>query len=85
MKTHSDCYGSLFPDFTKLRYNLPLASRAFRALATSRGIGVQNRTLDVVSDEWEKCIQCPDYRTCYDLSLAKFMMNAVLAGGLHGV
>ena len=84
MTTHPDCYGALFPDFTRLQKNKPLESPAFTALVVSHGIGVQHRTLDVKRDGWEKCIACADYRTCYDLSLARLMMNAALANGWNG-
>jgi hypothetical protein len=40
MNNHPDCYGSLFPDFSRLNHNQPLASQAFSALVTSHGIGV---------------------------------------------
>jgi hypothetical protein len=84
MNNHSKCYGSLFPDFTKLRPNQPLESQCFNALVTGHGIGVQGRKLEVQPEAWDKCLECPDYRTCYDLSLAKLVMNAVLAGGFYG-
>lgn len=84
MNTHTNCYGSLFPDFTRLIYNQPLKSQAFSALATSHGIGVQSRKLEVKTEGWDRCIACPEYRTCYDLSLAKLVMNAVLSGGFYG-
>jgi hypothetical protein len=84
MNTHTNCYGSLFPDFTRLNHNQPLASQAFTALVTSHGIGVQSRKLELKPDGWEKCVRCPEYRACYDLSLAKLVMNAVLAGGFYG-
>lgn len=49
MNTHPDCYGTMLPDFTRLK-----------------------------REEWEKCVSCAEYRTCYDLSLAKLEMNNVL-------
>ena len=84
MNTHSSCYGSLFPDFTRLRHNQSLEGKAFTVLVTSSGIGVQSRKLEPKADAWAKCVACPDYRHCYDLSLAKLLMNACLAGGFYG-
>jgi len=84
MNNLPNCNGSLFPDFTRLKHNQPLASQAFSTLVASHGIGVQSRKVDVKPEGWEKCVACPDYRTCYDLSLAKLLMNAVLAGSLYG-
>ena len=45
---------------------------------TGSGTGAQGRSLEVKREAWEKCVACPDYRTCYDLSLAKLEMNDVL-------
>jgi len=84
MNTHSDCYGTMFPDFTRLEANKPLASPAFTALVVSHGIGVQDRKLEVKGDGWENCVSCSDYRSCYDLSLAKLLMNTLLVNSWYG-
>lgn len=84
MSAHSDCYGKMFPDFTRLEKNKPLTSPAFIALVESHGIGVQRRSLEVKPDGWDKCVACDDYRTCYDLSLSKMLMNTILANGWYG-
>ncbi len=78
MRTHSDCYGKMFVDFTKLKYKEPLEGQAFTALIRSPGIGGQGRTLEVKAEAWEQCLACPEYRTCYDLSLAKMHMFNIL-------
>lgn len=78
MNTHSDCYGTMFPDFTRLRYKQKLESQAFSALIVSSGTGPQGRTWEIKREAWEKCVACPDYRTCYDLSLAKLLMNDMM-------
>ena len=84
MSARRDCYGEMFPDFTRLEKNRPLSSAAFTALVESHGVGVQGRNLEVKLEGWEKCVACPDYRTCYDLSLAKLLMKTVLANGWYG-
>ena len=84
MSARCECYGTMFPDFTRLRKNKPLSSPAFTALVESHGIGVQGRKLEVKQDGWEKCVACEDYRTCYDLSLAKLLTNTVLVNNWYG-
>jgi len=79
MIPQGDCYGRMFPDFTRLKKNTPLESPAFSALIVSQGIGVQGRTLQLKPDGWHHCVACADYRTCYDLSLAQLLMKTVLA------
>jgi hypothetical protein len=84
MSTRSECHGTMFPGFTRLEKNKPLVSPAFTALVESHGIGVQGRKPEVKPDGWEKCAACADYRTCYDLRLAKFLMNTILVNGWYG-
>ena len=84
MSAHPDCYGTLFPDFTRLQKNKPLESQAFTALVVSHGIGVQEHKLEVKRDGWKKCTACPDYRTCCDLSMAQLLMNTMLTNGWYG-
>ena len=78
MRAFPDCYGTMFPDFTRLKRHERLEGQAFTALVESSGTGAQGRTLEVKREGWEKCVACADYRTCYDLSLAKLEMNDVL-------
>lgn len=78
MHNEPECYGKMFPDFTRLKRKEPLEGQAFTALVVSSGTGAQGRTLAVKREAWEKCVSCPDYRTCYDLSLARLLMNNIL-------
>jgi len=78
MRAFPDCYGTMFPDFTRLKRHERLEGQSFTALVESSGTGAQGRTLEVKREGWEKCVACADYRTCYDLSLAKLEMNDVL-------
>ena len=41
-------------------------------------------SLEVAPEKWQKCVQYPGYLACYDLSLGKLVMKAVLAGGFYG-
>ena len=75
MNNHPDCYGTMFPDFTHLKHKQKLDGQAFTAQVVSSGTGAQGRNLEVKAEAWEKCLACPDYRTCFDLSLAKLLMN----------
>jgi len=73
-----ECYGNMFPDVTRMRLKQKLEGQAFTALVASSGTGAQGRTLEVKGEAWAKCVACPDYRTCDDLSLAKLEMNDVI-------
>ena len=79
MNTHPGCYGTMFPDFTRLKRKEKLEGQAFTALVVGSGLGAQGRNLEVKWEAWENCVACSDYPTCYDLSLAKLEMNTVVA------
>ena len=86
----AECYGKMLPDFTRLKRKERLEGQAFAALVTSSGTGAQGRSLEVKREAWDKCVECPDYRTCYDLSLATFemsdaLMNTMVANPWVGV
>jgi hypothetical protein len=77
-QARQECYGKMFPDFTRLKRKERLEGQAFAALVTGSGTGVRGRSLEVGREAREECVECPDYRTCYDLSLATLEMNEVL-------
>jgi hypothetical protein len=78
MSSFAECYGTMFPDFTRLKHKEPLEGQAFTALVVGSGMGAQGRNLEVKREGWGKCVEGPDYRTCYDLSVGKLLMNHVL-------
>lgn len=74
MTDRPTCLGRIFPDLAQLEYNKPLKSQVFTVLLESSGLFVQRRTVQVDEAAWKACQQCPDYRSCYDLSLAHFLL-----------
>jgi hypothetical protein len=76
--TRPACYGGMFPDLTRLEHNVPCRGQALTVELRSAGIGVQRRELRVDDQAWDRCAACPDYRTCYDLGLAKLMLRGAI-------
>jgi len=72
------CYGTMFPDLSRLEHNRPCKGKVFTALATSQGIGVQSRNLTVDDSEWASCQLCPVYQSCYDLCMAQLSLRSAL-------
>jgi hypothetical protein len=64
----------MFPDFSREHFNQWNQGKAFGVLIESTGIGVQKHTLTSDPEEWDDCLKCPDYRSCYDLSMAKLQL-----------
>jgi hypothetical protein len=69
----------MVPDFEHLRLNRPTEGKAFRVFVESIGVGTQRRELTLKAEAWERCLECPEYRTCYDLSMARLALSGALA------
>jgi len=73
-----ECYGRMFPDMLDLQINRESRGTVFGALVQSVGLGVQGRRVSLDSAAWEQCTRCPDYGSCYDLSLGKLALQEAL-------
>lgn len=78
MTRKKDCYGTMFPDLSRLDLNKPLAGKALQALVESHGIGVSSRQVAVRRDGRDECTAYENYRDCYDLSVAKLALAMAL-------
>jgi hypothetical protein len=74
-----ECYGKIFPDLLRLQANKPEQGKAFTAFIESFGMGIHDRKISVKMSDFETCTTCPDYKTCYDLSLGKLMLQQGLS------
>lgn len=79
MKTKPECYGTMFPDFSKLEFNTPNEGKAFTVLVES-GMGISNRQSSVRMEGWDACTECAEYDRCYDLSMAKLLLHQTIQG-----
>lgn len=74
-----ECYGQMFPSLPKLRnLNHTINGKVFQAEIHSDGPMQHEPHLTVNLAEWMDCQQCPDYRSCYDLSQARLAMEQAL-------
>jgi hypothetical protein len=77
-KIHRACYGKIIPDFGHLNYNKPTEGKAFQVFVEKIGIGTQRRGLEIKSEAWDECVECPEYRSCYDLGMAQLLLHGAL-------
>lgn len=77
-KSHRACYGKMMPDFGRLRYNKPTEGKAFRVFIEKIGIDTQRREVELKADAWDDCLECPEYRSCYDLGMAQVALRGLL-------
>ena len=72
------CYGNLFPDVSRLEANHSYGGEVFRCRLNS--VGTQSTEFSADEQKWNRCVECPHHRSCYDLSMAKLLFtHAVLA------
>ena len=80
MNAEPQCYGKMFPDLSRTLFNQWLEGRAFKMLVESSGMGLTGRSISVKLEEWKKCVACPSYRECYDLSMATLLLHQAMQG-----
>jgi len=78
MKAKPDCYGKIYPDLARHRYNELRKGKVFDVFVESSGLGITDRRFKAKMDEWNRCTECPEYQHCFNLSLAKLLLGGVL-------
>ena len=76
MKT---CFGAIYPDLTQFQLGQELAGKVFCLKVNSLGPCHRDRRLQVDVEQWQQCQSCELFRSCYDLSNAKLMMQQAAA------
>jgi len=67
------CYGHMFPSLDSRDKEFH-QGKVFGLKIESKGVGSTGFEVLVDEEQWERCIECSDYRTCYDLSMARFQV-----------
>jgi hypothetical protein len=80
MKIKPACYGTMFPDLSRIEFNTPHEGKAFTVLVESSGMGITDRHSSVIMKEWDACTDCPAYDRCYDLCVAKTLLHLAAQG-----
>jgi hypothetical protein len=59
MKT---CFGTIYPDLSKLQFNQEIAGKVFHMRINTLGPGHKDPHLSINTKEWEDCQRCELYR-----------------------
>lgn len=78
MATRKPCYGAMFPDVVAPVEKGIHNGKAFSFEVKSIGLARAERHVEVSEDEWEDCLGCPDFETCYKRSSAKLMLQTAI-------
>jgi len=77
--TPKPCYGTMFPEtLGGGADNGSVTGKVFGYQAAPRGLAAPKRTPNANAKEWEDCLQCEAFDTCYKLSSAKFALLATI-------
>lgn len=72
------CYGTIYPDPLNFRFNQENKSKIFMARINCMGAGHRDVHFDIDHPAWDQCQNCELFRSCFDFSTAKFVMQAAL-------
>jgi len=75
MKTQAECYGKMFPDVIHMVHNEPVRGKVFGYRVDQPGIGVTHRAAPVNREEWQHCLECPEFAGCYRLSIGTVLIE----------
>ena len=68
----------LFPDLERLKTNKINRGRIASIYLQSFGIGLQKKELTVDEEAWSEYVKHPNFRSCYDLSMAKLALKKIV-------
>ena len=70
----------LFPDLLNLEAHKENHGRVASIYIESVGVGIQDRQLTIDEAAWKDCVNHPNFRACYDLSMAKLSLQKAILG-----
>ncbi len=76
---HRECFGTMFPDVLHVESDRPHRGKVFSVLLQRAGGMIRcNREVSVNTGRWDECRKCPDFDGCYQLSVAKLLLEAAV-------
>lgn len=77
---HKECFGAMFPDDLHLKDGQENKGKVFSVWVERVGGMIRgDRRIKADVEEWDDCQQCPEFDSCYKLSLAKTTLESVVA------
>ncbi len=71
----SPAAADFFPDLLRLEPNVENRGRVASIFIEHMGVGDQKLRLTTDDAAWNECVQHPNFRACYDLSMAKLALQ----------
>jgi radical SAM protein with 4Fe4S-binding SPASM domain len=70
-----ECFGTIYPDVSQVQFGKEMVGKVFRFKIDTVGPFQRDRKLETDTKAWEECQQCELYRSCYDFSTGKLLMQ----------
>ena len=78
MSDHKSCYGTMFHDALHFSVNRPMSGKVFSFEIESEGLARTDRRVSADLVEWDDCLECPEFNSCYRLCIAKLLLQAAV-------
>lgn len=77
---HRECYGTMFPDALHFTSNRPINGKVFSyELDLAGGMMRADRSTLADIEQWDDCLQCPEFEHCYKFCMGKLTLQAAIA------
>jgi hypothetical protein len=78
---HKACYGTMFPETLRGRDGSRAAGKVFSfCLVPVGGVTSPDCRVEVNRDEWDDCLRCPEFESCYKLCMARLTLKTAASG-----
>lgn len=75
MKTKPECYGKMFPPVVEMAHNEAVLGKVFGYRVDYSGGVANERAASVNHEQWDRCLNCPEFDSCYPLSIGTMLME----------
>jgi hypothetical protein len=78
---HKPCYGMMFPSVMTWEANRVARGKVFSfEIVRADGTFVSHRKISVDRQEWDDCLDCPEFEHCYKLCTGRLALESAIAG-----
>ena len=75
---HKPCYGKMMPDLASTASSERYEGKAFGGERKTIGLSVGKVVVSVNGDEWDDCLSCMEFDSCWKLSMSKQILQLSL-------
>ncbi len=77
---HKKCYGTMFPPILRLEADKIVSGKVFSlGIVRAGGAWASHRRVAANMQEWNDCLECPEFEHCYKLCTGRLALEAAIA------